>query len=738
MTFRPLKSLIVALVGTSLWACAATAAGHMHPSLSLDPAAVADMRAHYAASPLFADVVASTQARIDAEMLQPINVPVPKDPGGGYTHEQHKKNYKSISDAGFLYQLTRAQPYADYVKRLLMAYASLYPTLGDHPGKKEQAPGRLFWQNLNDSVWLVVSIQGYDAVYDSFTPDERATVENNLFRPMAKFLSETSRETFDRIHNHATWATAAVGMTGYVIGDQDLVERALLGSDKSGKSGFLRQVDELFSPDGYYAEGPYYQRYALMPFVLFAKAIESNEPERKIFARRDGVLVKAVYAAIQLTYDNRFFPINDALKEKGLDTVELMHAIAIAYDITHDASLLPIARFQRGVVLTGDGFKLSRALDRGLDKPFPFRSAVFRDGAGGDRGALVVLRAGAQPDDQVLVMKNTSQGMGHGHFDKLGWLFYDNGQEIIRDYGAARFLNVEAKHGGGYLPENKSWAKQTVAHNTLVVDAQSQFDANADRAELHDPVALLFDQKPTIQVAAASMEGADPGVRLVRTMALIQDDLMDFPFVLDVLKVTADGLHQYDLPLHYNGQLMAQNFDITSHAAVLKPLGADNGYQHLWLRAEGVPNGNAQVTWLKNRRFYTATMLGQQGLQVLFTQLGANDPEFNLRNENSLVFRVPNTRNTSFVSVLEPHGEFNPVQEYTVGSHSQIRNLSHTREGVMDYVQVDTVHGKSWGLALSYDTDPAATHSLTVAGKTVSWSGFYQLFEIGSQQEAAQ
>ncbi|MFM9673803.1 alginate lyase family protein, partial [Streptomyces galilaeus] len=77
-----------------------------------------------------------------------------------------------------------------------------------------------------------------------------------------------------KVHNHGTWATAAVGMTGYVIDDQELVEQALYGLDKSGKAGFLRQVDELFSPQGYYTEGPYYQRYALLPFITFAKAIQ--------------------------------------------------------------------------------------------------------------------------------------------------------------------------------------------------------------------------------------------------------------------------------------------------------------------------------------------------------------------------------------------------------------------------------------------------------------------------------
>ena len=38
--------------------------------------------------------------------------------------------------------------------------------------------------------------------------------------------------------------------------------------------------------------------------------------------------------------------------------------------------------------------------------------------------------------------------MGHGHFDRLSFTYYDNNKEIIQDYGAARFLNIEPKNGG--------------------------------------------------------------------------------------------------------------------------------------------------------------------------------------------------------------------------------------------------------------------------------------------------
>ena len=309
--------------------------------------------------PMFARERTRFETSVTTAMAAGINVPVPVDPGGGFTHEQHKRNQRAIYEAGTLYRLTGDVRYAHFVRDMLLAYADLYPTLGPHPVTRSSRRGRLFWQSLNDSVWLVYSVQGYDAVRDSLTPAERETIDTGVFRPMARFLSDGSPHVFNLIHNHATWAVAGVGMTGYVLRDQDLVDKALLGLAKDGEAGFLRQIDRLFSPDGYYEEGPYYQRYALAPFVIFARAIDQNEPERQIFQRRDGVLLKAVTTTIQSSYGGYFFPINDAIKDKGIDTEELISGVAVAYGRTGDPTLLSIARRQGRTLLSPDGLAVA-------------------------------------------------------------------------------------------------------------------------------------------------------------------------------------------------------------------------------------------------------------------------------------------------------------------------------------------------------------------------------------------
>ena len=589
-------------------------------------------------------------------------------------------------------------------------------------------------------MWLVYTIQAYDFIIESLTESERQKIETGVLLPIADFLSYQSPNTFNKVHNHGTWATAAVGMTGFVLDKPELVEIALLDLDKAGKGGFLKQLDELFSPDGYYNEGPYYQRFALLPFVKFAKAIEQNQPQRNIFNYRNDILLKAIYSTIELSYNGLFFPINDAIKSKGIDTMELVIAVSIAYGLNSDAindksGLIDIAKQQNRILLTGDGLKLAQAIDAETESTqshYPFTSRKFHDGKNGDEGALIVMRQQvnqAEPG-QALVFKATAQGLGHGHFDKLNWQFYDAGAEIVSDYGAARFLNIEAKSGSGNLPENKTWAKQTIAHNTLVVDETSHFDGNTREGNKHHPQINFYHSDSQATLASARIDTAYDDVSFTRTLALISVNAhgIEYPLVFDVLDVDSVNQHQYDLPVHYQGQFIDANFPRQSFTNQLKPLGKNAGYQHLWLKATSQPfatepparvdsdlaknmltdNALAKVTWLNdNGHFYTHSSIDDGSTQVLFTQLGANDPNNNLRNEKSFIQRVNNRAQHRFISVLKPHGEYDPAAEYTLNATSRLQSLTYDRQDDISVI----------GFSLTTQIDAAQQFVLAVSHK---------------------
>ena len=678
---------------------------------------------------MFTQTISSLRASIDRQRADGVPVPVPADPGGGYTHEQHKQNGKTIYEAAMLYQLTGETAYLDFAAAVLADYADLYPTLGLHPQVNPSTPSRLFWQGLNEAVWLVYVAQAYDAIKDDLTESQRTDIEQNLLRPMADFLSEGSPQTFNRIHNHGTWSAAAVGMTGYALGDRDLVEKALYGLDKSGDAGFLKQVEQLFSPDGYYAEGPYYQRYALMPFILFAQAIDRNDPEVDIFGYREGVLLKAITSTIQQSYAGRFFPINDAIREKGLSTNELRYGVAIAYDLTGDTSLLSIAQDQGTVVPTPEGRAMARAIAEGKATPFPFKTVMLRDGPDGNRGALIVLRNGEAAGDAAVVFKPTSQGLGHGHFDRLGFIYYDNGDEIVADYGAARFLNVAAKNGGRYLPENTSWAKQTVAHNALVVDQTSQFGGDWKVAEDQSSKVLAFDDTPGASFAAARIEGAYDGVDVRRVVAMV-DRPDGGTYVIDVVLGASDADHTYDLPVHFKGQLIETSLPFVYATDHLVPLGDAAGYQHLWKTAEArdVAAGTlSDLSTLVRDQFYTLSFAASSDLTAYLARLGANDPENNLRNEQAMILRAEGPA-VSFVTVYERHGRYDNDQEVTVFSGSTVDRIDVEEHGGFNIVSIVPETGDPIRIIAADDDDASVSHTVTAGMKTYTWQGPVGLF----------
>ncbi|WP_041524025.1 alginate lyase family protein [Gilvimarinus agarilyticus] len=616
----------------------------------------------------------------DEAVAEGVVVPWPKDAGGGYTHEQHKRNYKAMYAAGLQYQLSGETRYSNYVAAMLDAYAEMYPQLGLHPEKKEQTPGKLFWQSLNEAVWLVYTIQAYDLVADALTDAQKERFKSELLFPVADYLSKGQPQTFDKIHNHGTWAVAAVGMVGYATGRDDYVEQALTGLDQSGNSGFYKQMDELFSPDGYYTEGPYYQRYALMPFVWFAKAIETNEPEKAIFEYRDGILLKAIYTTIELSYNGLFLPINDAIKDKGIKTEELVQALAIAYGITSDKSLSDIARQQERVSLSAGGVALSKIIASNSVEPYPYESKIYRDGATGEQGALTLMRSGDNETGTLVVAKNTSQGMGHGHYDRLSWQLYDNGHEVVTDYGAARYLNVEAKYGGHYLLENNTWAKQSVAHNTLVVDQKSQFGGDLDKANERPAEQVMFAAGELADISIGRINTAYDGVEFTRVQALVKPTSME-PFVIDVVSARSDDKHQYDLPLHFNGQVIDHNLNNAESFEAWQAMGDDSGYQHMLLRSQGdSASNNNRLTWLLGNRFYSYNY-GHHGAdaeaaKTLFFQLGANDPNHNLRRDQGAVRRLT-ASDVVMYAVVEPHGEYNGTAEYVKNAYSRVKSLDY-------------------------------------------------------------
>lgn len=720
-----------------------------HPRLLLTQEGVESIRAGLGHVPIFDKEVAKAEAAVSAAIADGIDVPVPKDMAGGYTHEVHKKNWLMMQQAGALYQITTDEKYAIYIRDMLLEYAELYPTLGIHPTDRSYATGKIFWQCLNDANWLVYVSQAYDCIYDFLTEEERDRLETDLFRPYADFLSVENPQFFDRIHNHSTWGCAAVGMIGLVMDDEELVSRALYGLGKAeelvgkfdndggmlvkpGQSqlGFLAQMDGSFSPDGYFTEGPYYLRYAIFPFLLFSAALDNSRPDMEILSYRDSILQKAVYALInQSDANGLIFPINDAQKGMSWEARGVVTGVDQAYLLYgQDPLLLSVAKLQGWVTLDQAGFLVARDLEQSNIAPLERKSILYRDGENGEKGGVAILRARGEANRELaLVMKYGAQGGGHGHFDKLSYSLYGEKGEIVQDYGAVRWVNIDQKGGGRYLHENNTWGKQTIAHNTVTVDGASQYGGKVRIAEEHAPVLFASSiSEEDVQFVSVKDETAYDGVELHRTMVLIADSGLQEPLLVDVFRAASEEPHQYDLPLWYQGHLLIAEMEFSEYPAVLSTLGESDGYQHMWLEGQGVASGQAvSLTWFSQGEITTMTSATEAGDLLLTSFLGANDPLHNLRRDPALIFRKQEASDALFVNVIESHGQYSPATEVPTNPYGSVKTVEvlHNTEAYT-IVSVSMQNGASKLVMIAnQDPDPETEHSVTRNETTWTWTG---------------
>ena len=708
----------------------------------LTQAEIADLRKEFGRTSLMGKTIAAHINELQNFMALPIDVPGHGE-AGGYEHNRHKQNYTYMNLAGRLFLITEQQQYADFVIALLDEYADKYLTFDFHVQKNTNPTGRLFHQILNEHCWLLFTSLAYSCVSQVMTPAQRNRIESQIFEPMLDMFTVKYAHDFDRIHNHGIWAVAAVGICGLVIGKREYLDMAVYGIERNNSGGFLAQISQLFAPSGYYMEGPYYHRYAIRPTCLFAEVLHRHMPEVDIYNYKDKVIGNTVEALLSTAYPNGEFPaLNDASRTMSITDMGVQVAVSVYskhYGV--DDNLLGMAKIQDRVWMHSCGLVLSRALEQAEQKAsvgMPFWPSVeLNEGPDGTHGAQGFIRMQDKNGDvSQLVMNYGQHGMGHGNFDTLGISFFNRGQEVLREYGFARWVNVEPKFGGRYLDENKSYARQTIAHNAVTVDEKCQNNFDVARADsVHGMPHFFSVDSDVISGMSAFANQHYDGLSMQRSVFMLALDELESPLLIDLYRVAGESEHQYDYSHQYAGQIIRTNFDYQSHQEV-STLGADNGYQHLWNIASGKPSETALVSWLQNNTYYT--WLGtssNDSSEVFFTRTGANDPSFNLRSEPAFIYRTAG-KTTLLASVLETHGYFNEEFEQSVnarGKVSSIKVLGHNDVGSV--VQIFTSNSLIILMVCNQLTTATSQHSVTFNQINYQWTGPYAVDITAIKQE---
>ena len=301
---------------------------------------------------------------------------------------------------------------------------------------------------------------------------------------------------------------------------------------------------------------------------------------------------------------------------------------------------------------------------------------------------------------------------------------------MLQDYGAARWVNIDQKGGGRYLKENNTWAKQSIAHNTLVINETSHYNGDIRIGEKHHPDLFYFNGEGDVQVVSAQSKNAYEGGELHRTMVLVKEENFKHPILIDVFKATTKENSQFDLPIWFQGHLLLTNFDYNSEKTTLNTLGKGHGYQHLWKEAAGKVAGDiAHINWFSNGKFYSMTSAVSAEDELIFARIGANDPKYNLRHDPTFIIRKKDAKQATFVSIIEPHGAYNWATELAEHPFTNVEKLSVLYDdNNYTIIQFSNKAGKEWMLSLAHkDASETSKHQVTVDSKLFEWTGVYQL-----------
>lgn len=122
-----------------------------------------------------------------------------------------------------------------------------------------------------------------------------------------------------------------------------------------------------------------------------------------------------------------------------------------------------------------------------------------------------------------------SQGYGHDHRDKFSITLHGAGRLLYPNYNAIQYENPMI-----------GWTRNSVSHNTLVVDEGETCDAR--------PSGIRHEFAPEVKFLATSASGVFQGVDQTRALLLTRE------YLLDLFSASSKVPHTYDYLLHSFGE----------------------------------------------------------------------------------------------------------------------------------------------------------------------------------------
>lgn len=423
----------------------------------------------------------------------------------------HGLRARAVRDLGVAYRVTGDLRYAEKAREMLMAYTRIYPTytLRDTRGRTGSGAARMSAHPLDESNWLTSLSQGADLVWDVLTDDERRALAQNVMLPAVRdVILPFKRYT---VHNIQCWMNSAVGSVGFLLGDAELIWRAI----EDPIRGYRTQMAKGVGPGGMWYEGSWHYHWFTISAVW-----NLTEAARNSGIDLYGDAYKRMFdAPLRFAAPNWKLPaFNDGFEN---DLRPRGYVYELGYARYRDPDYLPL--------LSQTKRDRDMSLWFGEDLAGNTERAAWQSFNDTETGYAVLARGDGE-QATWLCLDYGPHGGGHGHPDKLGFVLSARGQTVGLDPGTFRYG----------LPLQGGWYKTTLAHNTLLVDQNPQRPAEGS--------CLAFGSDAGVDFVMADAGKIHNDVSFVRSVALVDQDLLVF-----VDQVRGSKEHTLDIAYHTPG-----------------------------------------------------------------------------------------------------------------------------------------------------------------------------------------
>ena len=527
----------------------------------------------------------------------------------------HQGLSQAVLGLGVYYALSRDGDAARRAAEILFGYAERYPLypVRDHNLKTDTPwATKVSWGTLGESVWLIPMCGGYDLIRDAgvLSPAEHRAIREQLLRPAARLILKHNIG----IHNIQCWHNAAIGSAGLMLRDRDLVSFAV-----EGDVGVCAQLRQGVLADGFWHEGSWgYHFYGMRPLLAWTEALRNCGLD--LYDAHYRRMFEAPFKA--MLPDGSLPPFHDSGGPHLSET-------AAQYEIAFARYGEPMFAYP----LVRDAREGLNALLYGVES-LPESIPEVDHSAHLNRAGFVYLRQDKGEDRCYLALDYGPHGGGHGHPDKLSFVLFGAGQVLAPDPGSVAYG----------IPIHKKWYKQTVSHNTLVVDGKSQAACTGELEALVN--GSDFD---LVRVAT---DEAYEGVHLSRTVLFMHN------LVVLIDRMTGDRHHTFDWVYHNRGRLRT---DI-SCARSPQLAGEADGYEVIEDVRMGMPEGSWHATWRTENAGVRLTMLGSRQPTEVMTGQGLDNAGRGLGTPGEaktplVIARRRVRRRTTFSAVLRVFGK---------------------------------------------------------------------------------